>query len=417
MPAGTSTEAPPFPVTATLLPAATLLDPALHTAAAKAGRRTRRLVLVALLLSLLVHLAVSLWPADLASAPDATPLTATITELPPPPTPAATAAAAKPKPKPTRANPVPAPVPPVAAVAAVVPPDTAAADAAAAEARSQATALADAAAAEAAVTPGAATGNQTLPPRVDLAYKVFYGTRGFLIGDAVYRFEHSNNRYRISTIGEARGLAALILRGQGKIESRGLITEEGLQPLSFRVERGGPDRVETAAFDWEAGLLTLFDGKTEPLDLPTFDPLALMWQYYFTPPTLDKVTFTVGTPRRIHRYTMTREATENIDWPQGKINAERWHRQSEDGKTDAYVWLAPSLRHIPVKMRISNTDRGTIEVVLDSIRVDETASTSRDELALPRAAPEAATSTAGSPAAAATGAPQPAATFPAMTGQ
>lgn len=404
-------------MTATLLPAATLLDPALHAAATQAVRRTRRLLLVALALSLVLHLAVSLWPADLPAAPDATPLTATITELPPPPTPAATAAA-KPKPKPKRANPVPAPAPPVEAVADATPPDTAAADAAATEARDKATALADAAAAEALVTPGAAAGNKTLPPRVDLAYKVFFGTRGFLIGDAVYRFEHSNNRYRISTIGEARGLAALVLRGQGKIESRGLITAEGLQPLSFRVERGGPDRVETAAFDWEAGLLTLFDGKTEALDLPTFDPLALMWQYYFTPPTVDKVTFTVGTPRRIHRYTMTREATENIDWPQGRIAAERWHRQSEDGKTDAYVWLAPSLRHIPVKMRVSNTDRGTIEVVLDSIRVDESATgTARDELTLPRAAPEAAAGTSASPAAAATGAPQPAATFPAMTGQ
>jgi hypothetical protein len=69
-------------------------------------------------------------------------------------------------------------------------------------------------------------------------------------------------------------------------------------------------------------------------------------------------------------------------------------------------------------MRVSNTDRGTVEVVLDSIRVDETASgTSRDELTLPRAAAEAAASTSASPATAATGAPQPAATFPTMTGQ
>ena len=415
MPASIHTAAPTFYVTATSLPAATLLDPALHAAAAKAGQRTQRLLLVALALSLLVHLAVSLWPADLTAAPDSTPLTATITELPPPP-PVASAAAAKPKPKARRSTPAAAPIPPVEAVAEVVPPDTSAADAAAAAERNKA--VADAAAAEALVVPGAAASGKTLPPRVDLAYKVFYGTRGFLIGDAVYRFEHSNNRYRISTIGEARGLAALVLRGQGKIESRGLITEQGLQPLSFRVERGGPDRVETAAFDWEAGLLTLFDGKTEALDLPTFDPLALMWQYYFTPPTVDKVTFTVGTPRRIHRYTMTRELTENIDWPQGKIDAERWHRQSEDGKTDAYVWLAPSLRHIPVKMRVSNTDRGTIEVVLDSIRVDETATgTSRDELALPRAAPAADAATSTSPAAAAAGGAQPGATFPSMTGQ
>lgn len=241
---------------------------------------------------------------------------------------------------------------------------------------------------------------------------MFFGTRGFLIGDAVYRFEHANNRYRIATIGEARGLAALVLRGQGKIESRGLITDEGLLPQTFRVERGGPDRVETATFDWEAGIVTLYENKTAPLDMPTFDPLALMWQYYFTPPTSNTVTFTVATPRRLHRYTITREETEKIEWSQGTIEAERWHRRSDDGKTDAYVWLAPSLRYIAVKMRVSNTARGTIEVVLDAIRVDEDAAVAgRDELTLPRAsdvaqAPAPAWNTV-----------QPAATFPTMTGQ
>lgn len=409
-------------MTATTLPATSLLDPALQAAAVRAGTRTRRLLLGALVLSLAVHLSVSLWPVDLPLAPEATPLTASITELPPPPGPTATAAAKpKPKPKPRQSSPINTPAPPVEAVAEAPPLDTAAADAALAEAAAAKAALdqaqADAAiAAEAVVTPGAAASNKVLPPRVDLAYKVFYGTRGFLIGDAVYRFEHSNNRYRISTVGEARGLAALVLRGQGKIESRGLITEDGLQPLTFRVERGGPDRVETATFDWEAGLLTMFDGKTEALDLPTFDPLALMWQYYFTPPTVNQVSFTIGTPRRIHRYRLTREATETIDWPQGKIEAERWHRQSLDGKTDAYVWLAPSLRHIPVKMRVSNTDRGTIEVILDSIRVDETATgATRDELTIPRAQSDASAAPTTSPAA--TGTPQPGATFPTMTGQ
>ena len=80
------------------------------------------------------------------------------------------------------------------------------------------------------------------------------------------------------------------------------------------------------------------------------------------------------------RYTITREGTETIEWPNGPIDAERWHRRSDDGKTDAYIWLAPSLRYIPVKMRVSNTERGTIEVLLDSIRVDEdAAAVGRDE--------------------------------------
>ena len=113
----------------------------------------------------------------------------------------------------------------------------------------------------------------------------YYGTRGFLIGDAVYRFEHADNQYQIATVGKARGLAALVLRGQGKVQSRGLITAAGIAAAEFDVERGGPDRRESALFDWESGIVTMHDNKTAALDLPTFDPMTIMWQFYFTPPT------------------------------------------------------------------------------------------------------------------------------------
>lgn len=400
----------PSAVSATATPAS-LLSLTLRLAEAKAGARTRRVLLIALVLSLAVHLAFTLWPADLAVAPESTPLTATLTELPPPPKPSAITPA-PPQPKRKRVSPVTVPQPAPVDIA----PQGAPADTADTAAPAAADAGTPAAVAEAEVIPGAVTGMKTLPPRIDLAYKVFWGTRGFLIGDAVYRFEHANNRYRIATIGEARGLAALVLRGQGKIESRGIITDEGLQPQLLRVERGGPDRVETAVFDWETGIVTMHDNKTAPLELPTFDPLSLMWQHYFTPPTGNVVEVSVATPRRIMRYTLTREATESIEWPQGTIEAERWHRRSEDGKTDAYVWLAPSLRFIAVKMRVTNTDRGTIEVMLDAIRVDEDAATMiRDDLRMPRAADLAAERERNY-------VPdvheaQPGATFPAMTGQ
>ena len=388
------------------------LDSLLHAAEANAGARTRRVLVVALALSLFVHLAFTLWPTDLTVAPEAVPLTATLTEMPPPPKPSVIAQA---KPKPKRVSPIAPKLSPVE-----IPQEPAVADANGATAAASEAPHDDGAAkavtAEAEVIPGAVTGTKTLPPRVDLAYKVFYGTRGFLIGDAVYRFEHANNRYRIATIGEARGLAALVLRGQGKIESRGLITDEGLLPQTFRVERGGPDRVETATFDWEAGIVTMYENKTAPLYMPTWDPLALMWQYYFTPPTANSVTFTVATARRVQRYTITREETEQIEWAQGTIDAERWHRRSDDGKTDAYVWLAPSLHYIAVKMRVSNTSRGTIEVVLDGIRVDENAAVDgRADLTLPRAN-DVAQSDLNAPAPA-WNSVQPAATFPTMTGQ
>jgi hypothetical protein len=331
------------------------------------GPRTLRVLAIALVLSLALHVGLTFWPVSFQETPESTPLTATLTEMPPPPKPAAVAAA-KPKPRPKRA-------PPPAAPPAEAPAETAdvmaGPESPAADSSGVSTASAPALASEPEVIPGAAITAPILPPRVDLVYNVYYGTIGFLIGDAVYRFEHTDNQYRIVTIGKARGLATLILRGQGKLQSRGLITATGLQTMEFDVERGGPDRRESAVFDWEAGIVTMHENKIAALDLPTFDPMTIMWQFYFTPPTDDVVSFSVATPRRMTRYTVTREETEQIEWMQGTVTAERWHRRSDDGKTDAYVWLAPALRYIPVKMRVVNTDRGTVEVLLSSIRVDE----------------------------------------------
>ena len=330
------------------------------------GPRALRVLAIALALSLALHVGLTFWPMSFQETPESTPLTATLTEMPPPPKPAAIAAA-KPKPRPKRAAPPAVPPAETPAQNADVPlgPESVAADS------PSAASTAPALASEPEVIPGAAITTPVLPPRVDLAYNVYYGTIGFLIGEAIYRFEHTDNQYRIVTVGKARGLAALILRGQGKVQSRGLITPTGLQTLEFDVERGGPDRRESAVFDWESGIVTLHENKIATLDLPTFDPMTIMWQFYFTPPETDEISFSLATPRRMTRYTVTREETEQIEWAEGTVTAERWHRRSDDGKTDAYVWLAPALRYIPVKMRVVNTDRGTVEVLLSSIRVDE----------------------------------------------
>jgi hypothetical protein len=196
------------------------------------------------------------------------------------------------------------------------------------------------------------------------------GTQGFLIGDATYRFEHEGDTYRISTVAQARGLAALIVHGRGKVESRGRITPEGLQPSEFEVERGRPDRREVARFDWQGRTVTLHEDKTAPLDALTFDPLTVLWQSYFTPPTGDRYSFSVATTRRVIHYTVTRDGEERIAWPHGELDTVRWHRVSEDTKTEAWFWLAPSMHYIPVKIRVTQTSRGTLEVLLDAIRTD-----------------------------------------------
>jgi Protein of unknown function (DUF3108) len=289
----------------------------------------RPALVVALVLSLLLHLVWSMWPVELTrdATPDEPALTATLTEMPPPPA---------------------APPPPVER--AVPPPP--AAD---------------------------ATPPVVLPPRLDLAYKVFFGTQGFMIGEATYRFERDGDRYRISTVAQPRGLAALIVHGKGLVESRGTITPQGLKPYEFVVERGSADKREVAYFDWDAGNVVLNGGDLVPLEAPAFDPLTILWQPYFAPPSRADQSFSLATTRRVSRYTLSLAGEETIAWRNGDVVTQRWHQVSDDGKTEGWFWLAPSMHYIPVKMRVTRTSRGTLEAVLDAIRTDATGAPVADE--------------------------------------
>jgi hypothetical protein len=325
---------------------------------------------LALVVSLGAHLLALLFPAPRGEAPEELPpLAATITHMPPPPVPVAKPARPKPRAKFLR----PRAMPPFDAAQAAIDSDgiesassTGQAIAPMAEPAflPERTEEAIAAAAPAEHAP------PELPPRIELAYRGFLGTRGFFVGDATYRLEHSGSQYKVTTIGEARGLAALFIHGQGRLTSTGTITGTGLQPNLYTIERTNDNRHEAATFDWETGLVLLNDNKTAALDVPTFDPLVVLWQFYFVPPEQDDVQLNIATTRRVYHYSLRRTGAETIKLSFGDVVTEVWERTSGDGSVNAKVWLAPSLHHVMVKMRLWN-ERATVEALLDAIRVDE----------------------------------------------
>jgi len=365
-----------------VLPGMMSFAPRRLSVAASSRWHVRPALLVTLALSLLLHLVWSMWPVEFRPivAPEEPALVATLTEMPPPPVPTVAPPPAPilkrvpaPKPRARRIEHPPVITAPSSPVTTDVEPSaTPSADA-------ERTAATSAPGESAATLSGVVIGPPespaappvVLPPRLDLAYKVFFGTHGFMIGEATYRFEHTGDRYRISTIGQARGLAALIVHGTGKVESRGRITPDGLKPYEFAIERGSADKREVALFDWDARDVVLHDGTMAPLEAPAFDPLTILWQPYFSPPSGDDQTFSLATTRRVARYTLSLEGEETIAWHDDNVPTQRWHERSDDGKNEGWFWLAPSMHYIPLKMRVTRTSRGTLEVLLDSIRADE----------------------------------------------
>jgi hypothetical protein len=330
----------------------------------------RRTLLLALLASLLLHLALTQWPLDLSRDDEAqAPLAVAITELPPPPAPvAAPAATAKPRRAPVVATRQ------VPSATVVAEPDLRQPEQPQLNPSPE---LPESAGLPVADVPAPSTEPalpaKALPPRVDLAYRAFLGSNGFLIGEAIYRLDHSARDYTISTVAEARGLAALFFHGQGRATSSGTITANGLQPDNFTIARTGTsnDRSESARFDWDAGTVLLKDDKLEAVELPTFDPLIVLWQFYFAPPAQDAMEFAIATTRKIYHYAFRRAGSETVELPWGNVEAQVWKRESGDGALDAEVWLAPSLHFVAVKVRLSN-NRATVELLLNGIRVDDT---------------------------------------------
>ena len=323
----------------------------------------------ALGVSLLAHLLLVALPAPpLGATPTPTLLSATLTEMPPPPAPPPPKATPQHKRKPKPAPPpvLAAPEPEAAVASAAAEPEPAPAPAP--EALTPVAPEQQPPPAAAAPEPPPAP---ALPPRIELVYRGFLGTQGFFIGDAVYRLEHEGSRYTISTVAQARGLAALFLRGEGRLASIGTITRTGLQPDQYSAERTSDGRHETATFDWESGLVLLNDNKIAALPWPTFDPLAVLWQFYFMPPEEDQAEFNVATTRRVYHAHFRRVGSETVTLPFREVETEVWERDAGEGNIGARVWLAPSLHHVMVKMRLSN-GRITGEALLDSIRVDET---------------------------------------------
>ena len=323
----------------------------------------------AAIVSLAAHVIIGALPGPPVRGPEpVTMLSATITEMPPPPVPIATPPAARRTAKrvsrPVIAAPAPETLAPVAIAEIGPEPSFEPAPIAA---------LGPPPSHEEPGRPGAASPSATppLPPRIELVYRGFLGTQGFFIGDAVYRLEHEGDRYTITTVAQARGLAALFLRGEGRLLSTGTITASGLQPDMYTAERTSDGRHEAAMFDWAIGKVFLNDNKSAPLVPPTFDPLVVLWQFYFAPPGEEETEFNVATTRRVYHAHFRRVGVETVALPFAQVDTEVWERDGGEGNITARVWLAPSLHHVMVKVRLSN-GRITGEALLDSIRVDET---------------------------------------------
>ncbi len=336
-------------------------------------------VVFALLLSLLLH--VALWfKLDQIVQPSAAPMTSIDAELMLPakslpllkPRPAASRkAVAKPEPVASVApQPVePSPVAESSQAEAAVP-EAPAPPVDNAAAPSADTAVASAVADEPVAPVDEPSPSLVLPQHIEMLFDVSSGRDGGKVGVTQVSFErYTDARYKIVSTTQPQGLVALFL-GNLVQRSEGIITAQGLQPVSFLYQFGDNEkREQRASFDWQAGQVQMHSKQgdvTATLIAGTQDMLSFMFQYMYVPP-LEQMQVAVANGKKLSVYQYRFDGEETLNTKMGDINSLHISKSRGDSEQKLELWLAPDYYYLPVKIRKTEKDGRVYEQIVTRI--------------------------------------------------
>ena len=216
-----------------------------------------------------------------------------------------------------------------------------------------------------------------LPPRGMIRYRVDRGDSNFEIGFAQHEWSIADGHYRLTSVAETTGLVWLFKSIRMEMESRGLITADGLQPEHFAVRRNGQPTKETASFDWSAMTVSVADHGAQPLDAGAQDLLSFNYQlgYLAHPEAGDTLPIATGKKYEIYRLEVLGD--EEIELPAGSM---RTLHLRTPGTNSTELWLAYDYLLLPVKIRYVDGQGDSFVQVATKIRVGDVAA-SADESA------------------------------------
>jgi hypothetical protein len=210
-----------------------------------------------------------------------------------------------------------------------------------------------------------------MPMRIHVGYTVTTGIGNGELSEIVdISQEIDAHTFNISSNAQATGIFKVIKPGNIIRNSRGLITDKGLQPDYYSDQRANKEP-SLALFDWEKKILTLrHEGKetTEPLAADTLDRLSLSYHFIFMPLTevkdkmqtgkLFKVHVTDGRSTQLMRFKIS---NEKLDTPVGRLDTLVLTKlYDRDDSMRRKIWLAPDYHMIPV--RIQSVEKDGLEV-------------------------------------------------------
>jgi hypothetical protein len=205
-----------------------------------------------------------------------------------------------------------------------------------------------------------------LPGKGRVRYVITRGEGGFVVGQAVHTWEHDGLAYRLQSVTETTGLAALFKPARVLQASRGEVTAEGLRPLEFRHERVGG--LDTAGFDWPRRVVA-YAGREDGVAAGAQDMLSMYYQLVLLAPKSGAVDLPIATGRKLENYRFEVLGEEALALPGGERRAT--HLRTRSGSDTIELWIAGDLRGLPLKIRFTDRKGEIFDQSADEIDIQE----------------------------------------------
>ncbi|WP_215777961.1 DUF3108 domain-containing protein [Paludibacterium sp. B53371] len=196
------------------------------------------------------------------------------------------------------------------------------------------------------------------PKVAQLHYQVFYGA--LMAGVAIIDWQRSGNHYVLES--RIRPIFGPTLR----YRSSGVISRHGLKPIDYQAFRNDDAR-EHAHFDWDGLILDYGEDNRQQVALQkgAQDIFSLIYQLALKGSDGESVQITTG--KKVYQYPLTAVGQADFDTGFGKIHALVFRASGSDDTTE--FWLAPDFANQPVRIIRSDTrmklDMRVTDIVID----------------------------------------------------
>lgn len=197
------------------------------------------------------------------------------------------------------------------------------------------------------------------PREAKLHYQTFYNS--MLAGRGDMSWQRANGGYRLEVN------FSPIVGPNLRYDSHGQIGKAGLQPDELQAYKGNVAK-ESAHFDHDAGVLHYGDqgDKEEPLKPGAQDVFSLAFQLGLKGGNLGAAPIQITTGKKVYEYPMAASGETDYDTGSGKIRVIVFRAKAQDDLTE--FWLAPDFANLPVRiLRVDPKKRVELRAVMINV--------------------------------------------------